>query len=137
MFFTGYSRSASVLLKDQDEKSKEDDQKMLENLHYVKELGLRIQAALEAGQLDTFGQLMHEHWLHKKKRSNSMSNPTIDEYYELARKNGAIGGKLVGAGGGGFLLFYTENKRRLREKMNEAGLQELRFHFDFEGTKVI
>lgn len=137
MFFTGYTRSASAVLKDQNQKSKDDDQKMIENLHYVKDLGLRIKAALEAGQLTTFGELMHEHWLHKKKRSASISNKAIDEYYELARKNGAVGGKLVGAGGGGFLLFYTENKRHLREKMSEAGLQELRFRFDFEGTRVI
>jgi len=137
MFFTGYSRSASELLKEQDQKTKKEDPQMLENLHYVKELGVRIKTALEAGQLETFGELMHEHWLYKKKRSKNMSNSAIDEHYELARKNGAIGGKLVGAGGGGFLLFYTENKRRLREKMAGVGLQELRFHFDFEGTRIV
>ncbi len=137
MFFTGYLRSASELLSVQDKKSKENDKDMIENLHFVKDLGLRIKKTLEQGQLDTFGELMHEHWLHKKKRSPSMSNNEIDKYYDLARKHGALGGKLVGAGGGGFLLFYTENKRKLREKMTEAGLQELRFHFDFEGTKII
>jgi len=137
MFFTGYARSASQLLKEQDQKSKEEDSEMLNNLHYVKDLGLRIKQKLEAGQLQSFGELLHEHWLHKKKRSKSMSNNVIDDYYEVARKNGATGGKLVGAGGGGFLLFYTENKRHLREKMAEIGLQELRFRFDFEGTRVI
>ncbi len=137
MFFTGYSRASSLLLKEQDQKSKEQNAEMLENLHYVKDLGIRIKEALEKGQLQQFGELMHEHWLHKKKRSKSMSNNVIDDYYELARKNGAVGGKLVGAGGGGFLLFYTESKRRLREKMREAGLQELRFRFDFEGTRII
>ncbi len=129
MFFTGYSRSASAVLKDQDQKSKDDDQKMIENLHYVKDLGLRIAAALEAGQLATFGELMHEHWLHKKKRSTSISNKVIDEYYELARKNGAVGGKLVGAGGGGFLLFYTENKRRLREKNGRSWFARIALSF--------
>ena len=137
MFFTGYARSASQLLGEQDRKSKQDDAEMLDNLHFVKELGMRIDKALEDGQLQLFGELMHEHWVHKKKRSKCMSNNVIDDYYELAMKSGAIGGKLVGAGGGGFLLFYTENKRHLREKMTEIGLQELRFRFDFEGTRVI
>jgi D-glycero-alpha-D-manno-heptose-7-phosphate kinase len=80
---------------------------------------------------------MHEHWEHKKRRSGGMSNPQIDEWYELGRRNGAIGGKLVGAGGGGFLLFYSEDHRRLRETMAHAGLEEVRFRFDFEGTKVL
>lgn len=137
MFFTGYARASSLLLKEQDQKVRNKIQKCWNNLHYVKDLGIRIKDALESGQLSQFGELMHEHWLHKKKRSKSMSNSVIDDYYEMARKNGAIGGKLVGAGGGGFLLFYTENKRRLREKMNELGLQELRFRFDFEGTRII
>ncbi len=137
MFFTGYTRAASELLQEQDQKSKKEDSEMIENLHYVKDLGLRIKKALESGHLETFGELMHEHWLHKKKRSKSMSNSVIDDYYDLARKNGALGGKLVGAGGGGFLLFYTENKRHLREKMTEAGLQELHFRFDFEGTRIV
>jgi D-glycero-alpha-D-manno-heptose-7-phosphate kinase len=83
------------------------------------------------------GELMHEHWEHKKRRSNAMSNPQIDEWYALARKNGAIGGKLVGAGGGGFLLFYTEEPRRVRAALARAGLEEVRFRFDFEGTKVL
>ena len=88
---------------------------MLANLHYVKELGLRSREALESGDTARFGELMHEHWEHKKRRSSGMSNPQIDEWYELGRKNGAIGGKLVGAGGGGFLLFYAEDHRRLRD----------------------
>ncbi|HEY9784668.1 MAG TPA: hypothetical protein V6D17_04635, partial [Candidatus Obscuribacterales bacterium] len=113
------------------------DAKMLENLHYTKELGFRVKDALESGELTRFGELMHEHWEHKRKRSAGMSNPRIDELYELARKNGAIGGKLIGAGGGGFLMFYSENKRKLREAMHNAGIEELRFHFDFEGTKLM
>ena len=110
---------------------------MLANLHYVKELGLRSREALERGDPATFGELMHEHWEHKKRRSGGMSNPQIDEWYELGRKNGAIGGKLVGAGGGGFLMFYAEDHRRLRAAMGKAGLEEVRFRFDFEGTKVL
>ena len=137
LFFTGSSRSVGSILKDQKQRSEESDAEMLQNLHYVKELGLRSQQALENGRTALFGELMHEHWEHKKRRSIGMSNPQIDEWYELGRKNGAIGGKLVGAGGGGFLLFYSEDHRRLRGGMAKAGLQEVRFCFDFEGTKVL
>jgi D-glycero-alpha-D-manno-heptose-7-phosphate kinase len=113
------------------------DGEMLENLHYVKELGLRSRRALESGNMTQFGELMDEHWQHKKRRSGGMSNSQIDEWYELGRRNGAVGGKLVGAGGGGFLLFYTDEPRRLRNAMATAGLEEVRFRFDFEGTKVL
>lgn len=137
MFFTGYSRSASVVLKEQDSKTRENQQEMVENLHFVKELGRRSREALEAGRLRDFGAMMHEHWGRKKQRSRSMTNPRIDAWYELARKNGAVGGKLIGAGGGGFLLFYTEDKITLRHAMRAAGLREVRFRFDFEGAKVL
>jgi D-glycero-alpha-D-manno-heptose-7-phosphate kinase len=137
LFFTGFSRSAGSLLKDQKARSEEADPEMIENLHYVKELGYRSQRALEAGQCSEFGELMHEHWEHKKRRSKGMSNPHIDEWYELGRRNGAVGGKLVGAGGGGFLLFYAEDRKGLRQAMRDAGLEEVRFRFDFEGTKVM
>jgi D-glycero-alpha-D-manno-heptose-7-phosphate kinase len=137
LFFTGFSRKASSILKEQDDRTKTGDAAMVENLHYVKDLGIRSKEAIETGNLRAFGELMHEHWIHKKQRSGSMSNPKIDEWYETALKNGAIGGKLIGAGGGGFLLFYTEDKRQLRRTMRSAGLKEVRFRFDFEGTKVI
>lgn len=137
LFFTGYSRSAGSILNDQKHRSEQSDPAMLENLHYVKDLGLRSRIALEKNQTALFGDLMNEHWEHKKRRSEGMSNPRIDEWYELGRKNGAIGGKLVGAGGGGFLLFYSEDHRRLRHAMRRAGLEEVRFAFDFEGTKVL
>lgn len=137
LFFTGYSRSAGAILADQEAKTVADDKDMIANLDYVKELGHRSLAALESGQLTRFGELMHEHWEHKKTRSGGMSNPQIDEWYELALKNGAIGGKLVGAGGGGFLMFYVQDEARLRLAMQKAGLDEVRFSFDFEGTKVL
>ncbi len=137
LFFTGYSRSASSILKDQDSRTRQSDSSMVQNLHYVKDLGLRSQAALEAGDLKRFGELMHEHWEHKKQRSGGMSNPAIDVWYQTAMANGAIGGKLIGAGGGGFLMFYTEDKRRLRHALLQEGLREVRFRFDFEGTKVV
>lgn len=137
LFFTGFSRSASEILADQHLRSQANDADVLRNLHYVKELGLRSRAALELGNVATFGELLHEHWEHKKRRSSRMSNGQIDEWYALARKNGAIGGKLVGAGGGGFLMFYAVDRNRLRSAMAQAGLEEVRFRFDFEGTKVV
>lgn len=137
LFFTGFSRSAGSILKDQVDAIHKDNEEMLNNLHYVKELGYRSQKAIETGKTALFGEIMHEHWEHKKKRSGGMSNAQIDEWYELGRKNGAVGGKLVGAGGGGFLMFYAEDRRKLRQAMAKAGLDEVRFRFDFEGTKVI
>ena len=137
LFFTGYSRSASHILKDQDSKSKNKDKDMIANLHFIKELGLKSQQALEKGELHEFAELMNVHWEHKKQRSSNMSNNHIDEWYELARKNGALGGKMIGAGGGGFLMFYTDDKTRLRHAMRQAGLEEVRFRFDFSGTQVI
>jgi D-glycero-alpha-D-manno-heptose-7-phosphate kinase len=137
MFFTGTARSASAILKDQDDRSKSKESTIIDNLHYVKDLGLRSLKALEAGDLRKFGALMDEHWQHKKKRSSTMSNPAIDKWYELAMQNGALGGKLIGAGGGGFLLFYTEDKKPVRHALREAGLEEVRIRFDFEGTKIL
>jgi D-glycero-alpha-D-manno-heptose-7-phosphate kinase len=137
LFFTGFARSTSNILRDQDTRTKQSDDEMLKNLHYVKELGLRSKKALEAGNALLFGELMHEHWEHKKRRSSGMSNPRIDEWYELGRKSGAVGGKLVGAGGGGFLMFYAADRNKLRHAMSKAGLEEVRFRFDFEGTKIV
>ena len=137
LFFTGYTRSASSILKEQDDKSKQNDREMNTNLHFIKELGRESKEALEAGNLVRFAELMNVHWEHKKQRSANMSSNHIDQWYDLARQNGALGGKLIGAGGGGFLMFYTDDKVRLRHAMREAGLQEVRFRFDFEGTKVI
>jgi len=137
LFFTGFDRAAGSILKDQDDRSKNDDPSMLENLHYVKELGVRSRVALEAGRCSDFGEIMHEHWENKRRRSSGMSNPRIDEWYEYGRSNGAVGGKLVGAGGGGFLMFYAADRVRLRQAMNRAGLEEVRFHFDFDGTKSL
>ena len=137
LFFTGYSRSASIILKEQDQKSKQNDDEMNNNLHFVKELGYKSKKLLEDGNLVEFAKLMDVHWQNKKKRSNNMSNLKINEWYDLAIQNGAIGGKLIGAGGGGFLMFYAEDKVNLRKTMRSLGLKEVRFSFDFEGTKQI
>lgn len=137
LFFTGFSRSASNILEDQHSRTKQNDLDMINNLHYVKDLGHRSCEALIRGDTHLFGELMHEHWEHKKRRSGGMSNPSIDEWYGLGIKNGAVGGKLVGAGGGGFLMFLAHDRAKLRNAMRDAGLEEVRFKFDFEGTKII
>ena len=137
LFFTGYTRDASSILKDQDSRSRDKDRGMIDNLHFVKKLGLESKAALESGDLRGFAELMHVHWQHKKARSQGMSNSCIDDLYELGRCHGALGGKIIGAGGGGFLMFYTEDKTRLRAAMTAAGLREIRFRFDFAGNHVV
>ena len=137
LFFTGYSRSASAILKDQNEKSKQNDQAMLDNLHFTKDLGHHSLAALESSKLEEFARLMDVHWQRKKVRTLGMSNDRINEWYDYAMSHGALGGKLIGAGGGGFLMFYAVDKTKLRHAMREKGLQEVRFRFDFEGTKVV
>ncbi len=137
LFFTGYSRSASHILKEQDDRSKGREPGMVDNLHFVKELGYQSKEALEGGDLRRFAELMKVHWDYKKQRSGAMSNEDIDRWYGLAMENGALGGKLIGAGGGGFLMFYAEDKARLRHALGQSGLREVRFRFDFEGTKVV
>jgi len=137
LFFTGYSRSASKILADQNEKSKTHDAAMIENLHFTKELGYQSKEAIEAGDLRKFAEQMKIHWERKRQRSGGMTNPDIDKWYELGMSNGALGGKLIGAGGGGFLMFYSEEKTRLRHAMSRAGLREVRFRFDFEGSKAV
>jgi D-glycero-alpha-D-manno-heptose-7-phosphate kinase len=137
LFFTGFTRAASSILAEQDTRTRGGDAGMLDHLHQIKRFGYESKAALEAGDLHGFASIMHRHWELKKKRSGAMSNSRIDECYELARANGALGGKLIGAGGGGFLMFYTEDKTRLRRVMREAGLREVRMRFDFEGASLV
>src|SRR5208282_3221558 len=137
LFFTGYTRSASDILADQVIKSRNNDGTMIDNLHVTKYLGEQSALALEDGDLRKFAVLMSDHWKHKKSRSEGMSNDHIDFLHEVGLANGALGGKLVGAGGGGFLMFYTEDKVRLRRAMYAAGLREVRFQFDFEGTSTM
>ena len=137
LFFTGFTRSASAILQEQDQRTKSGDSGMIEHLHQIKQYGYDSKTALESGDLRTFAEIMHEHWQRKKFRSKSMTNSAIDDYYELARKHGALGGKLIGAGGGGFLMLYSEDKTRLRHALREAGLREVRMRFDFEGSSLM
>jgi D-glycero-alpha-D-manno-heptose-7-phosphate kinase len=137
LFYTGISREASLILSDQNIRSKESEREMLQNLHAVKESGIASSSALESGDLIAFAEIMHDHWMSKRSRSKGMSDSKIDETYDLAMGNGALGGKLVGAGGGGFLMFFVNDRERIRELMQRQGLEELRFSFDFEGTKIV
>jgi D-glycero-alpha-D-manno-heptose-7-phosphate kinase len=137
LFYTGTLRSASSILQDQVNKSLLGDKSMTANLHLIKELGQKSKVALLQNNTHYFAELMHEHWEWKKARSFGMSNEYINQAYETARRNGAIGGKLVGAGGGGFLMLYASDPEKLRFSMGNLGLEEVRFSFDFEGTKVV
>jgi len=137
LFFTGYSRTASDILDDQAKRTSSGDAAMIDNLHYVKDLGLRIKDALEQGETERFARLMHEHWQMKQRRSPNMSSSTIVRWYDIGRDAGAIGGKMVGAGGGGFLMFYTHNRTPLRAAMAKEGLAEVPFRFDHDGSMTI
>jgi D-glycero-alpha-D-manno-heptose-7-phosphate kinase len=137
LFFTGFTRRASDILNFQNTQSKYKNSEMIEGLHYTKQLGLESKHALISGDTIKFGTLMHEHWLHKKRRSPNMSNERIDQLYALGLKNGAIGGKVVGAGGGGFLMFYSQDRLSLKKAMSNMGIEEVRFRFDHEGTKLM
>ena len=137
LFFTGYSRSASGILKDQSDKSNSGDADMRKNLDETQALGRQIKDCLENGDAEQFGLLMNDHWQRKRRRSTGMSNPTIDELYELGMTNGAVGGKLVGAGAGGFLMFYANYAGKLRNAFRQRGLEEVVFRFDHDGSTIL
>jgi D-glycero-alpha-D-manno-heptose-7-phosphate kinase len=135
LFYTGDARDASAVLSDQDARTRTGDGEMLENLHRTKEMGHKSRDLLQSGDLFAYAELMHEHWLNKRKRSPGMASPRIDDLYTLARRSGVIGGKLVGAGGGGFLLLYARNPADTRQAMAAAGATELTFDFEFSGAQ--
>jgi len=138
MFYTHEMRDATTILKKQDAAARTKDRTVVRSLREIKDIGLEISDAISKGNLRRFGELLDVHWESKKRLSEGISNPQIDAWYELAKQNGAVGGKISGAGGGGFLMLYCEeNKARLREVMRAAGLRELKFRFDFEGSKVV
>jgi len=137
LFFTGFTRSSSTILKKQDVDSKKNIYEMIENLKNIKKMGLEAKKLIENNDLKKYGELMNYHWRKKIERSKNITNKKINYLYEEALKNGAIGGKLVGAGGGGFLMFYAHDKTSLRKKMFNLKVEELKFKFDTEGTKII
>ncbi len=138
MFYTHTSRSADQILAEQSQGAGSGKKDIVESMHDIKEIGFKVLEAVESGNITNVGLLFDQHWEHKKKISTKMSNPQFDEIYQSAKQSGALGGKICGAGGGGFFMFYVEeHHKRLRDKMRQMGLREMRYHFDFEGTKVL
>jgi D-glycero-alpha-D-manno-heptose-7-phosphate kinase len=138
MFYTGTSRNADTILSEQTAGAKEKKSNVLESLHYIKEIGYKVLEGVESGNITDVGLLFDKHWQYKKRISTKISNPWFDKIYELAKQNGALGGKISGAGGGGFFLFYVEeNHSKFREAMKNLGLREMRYRFDLEGTKIL
>ncbi len=137
LFSTGMVRQAPDILRDQDTRTRQQSAEMIANLDRIKQIGYESRAVLEAGRLDLYGELLDEHWQQKRRRSEQISNPQIDHWYEVARRNGAVGGKLIGAGGGGFLMFLADDPAWLRRAMETEGLAELRFGFDYDGTRIL
>lgn len=139
LFYTGATRPSRDILLAQTVDTQRGDSTVVDSLHRTKELGYQIREALEEGDLERFGLLLAEHWENKKRRSDKISDPALDRWYELARANGALGGKIMGAGGGGFFMFccFNNHKARLRQALAAAGLREMPYDFDFEGAKVL
>jgi len=138
IFFTGTTRSADEILREQEKGAQEGKSSVVESMHFIREIGYQILEAVESGNIDVVGQKFHEHWQYKKRISAKMSNPEFDRIYDAAQEHGALGGKISGAGGGGFFTFYVPRHQRVfREKMRELGLREMRYRFDFEGSKVL
>ncbi len=139
LFNTGLSRSSACILEKQKQETEKADPVMVDSLHRTKELGFRIRTALQAGDIDQFGLLLDEHWQNKKRRAGAITDPRLDHCYEAAKSHGALGGKIIGAGGGGFFMFCCKPGRRnaVREAMLNCGLSELPYGFDHEGAKVL
>jgi D-glycero-alpha-D-manno-heptose-7-phosphate kinase len=139
IFYSGVERSASVVLAEQGQKIQQNKDQALERMHRIKALGYDTKKLLLDGNIDTYGELLHEHWTNKRKLASKMTDSVIDEHYEAARKAGAIGGKLMGAGGGGFFMFYVRSpdRRRVYETLAARGLRPMRFRFDFDGARIM
>ncbi len=138
LFYTGIERKASDILASQNQKTLEDNAAIIERLHGIKKIGLETRRLFEQGDIDSFGELLHEHWTTKKKLSKAISSPFIDECYEAARKAGALGGKIMGAGGGGFFMFYCPGtKAQVVQRLTDMGLRYFPFRFDHEGAKIV
>lgn len=138
MFYTNTSRDANGILSEQSQGAREEKKDVVESMHYIKDLGYKILDAAETGNISNIGLMFDQHWQYKKRISKKMTNPHFDEIYEIAKANGALGGKISGAGGGGFFLFYVEEKQgKFRDEMKKLGLREMRYRFDFEGSKIL
>ncbi len=136
-FYTGITRRAAEILPEQKEACERNDRQVTESLHLIKEIGYQTREALQSGDVRRFGALLDEHWRVKRTLSGKVSNSAIDRWYETARANGAIGGKIMGAGGGGFFMFYAHEKNSLRQALEKEGLREIGLCFEPGGSKVI
>jgi D-glycero-alpha-D-manno-heptose-7-phosphate kinase len=139
IYYSGVERSASAVLKEQQKTIVENKNAAVQRMHRIKELGYETKRILLSGEIDTYGEMLHEHWTNKRKLASNMADSTIDEHYETARKAGAIGGKLMGAGGGGFFMFYVRpgDRRRVHDALHARGLRPMRFRFDFDGARIM
>jgi D-glycero-alpha-D-manno-heptose-7-phosphate kinase len=139
IYYSGVERSASTVLKEQAKTIVENREAAIQRMHRIKELGRETKRILLAGEIDTYGEMLHEHWTNKRKLAASMTDSVLDEHYEAARNAGAIGGKLMGAGGGGFFMFYVRagDRRRVHDALAARGLRPMRFRFDFDGARII
>ena len=139
LFFTGSFRSASDILEEQTESSQKQDERVMEALHKVKKMAYQVRDCIRQGDLGTFGELLHQNWVQKKRFAKGVSNPKIDKVYKLARKNGALGGKITGAGGGGFLMLYCEpaHQQAVTLALEREGLNRMDYHFDRQGARVL
>jgi D-glycero-alpha-D-manno-heptose-7-phosphate kinase len=139
IYFSGVERSASTVLKEQAKTIVENKDAAVQRMHRIKALGYETKRILLAGQIDQYGEMLHEHWTNKRKLASNMADSAIDEHYDAARKAGAIGGKLMGAGGGGFFMFYVRagERRSVHEAMAARGLRRMRFRFDFDGARIV
>ena len=141
LFYTGLKRPASHILKTQDNNTKDENIDTLDTLHEIKKIGLKTKKALEKGDTDKFGEFLDTHWNVKKKLAKGISNPVINRWYKIAIENGALGGKITGAGGGGFFMFYyngtIKEKIKFIKSLEKEGLKRMNYRFDKEGTKIL
>jgi D-glycero-alpha-D-manno-heptose-7-phosphate kinase len=139
IYYSGIERAASTVLKEQAKTIAENKDAAVQRMHRIKELGHETKHVLLSGHIDKYGEMLHEHWMNKRKLASNMADSTIDEHYEAARKAGAIGGKLMGAGGGGFFMFYVRaaERRRVHDVLAARGLRPMRFRFDFDGARIM
>ncbi len=139
IYYSGIERSASAVLKEQQKTIVENKDAAVQRMHRIKDLGYETKRILLAGDIDTYGEMLHEHWTNKRKLAVNMADGAIDEHYDAARKAGAIGGKLMGAGGGGFFMFYVRaaERRKVHQALLDRGLRPMRFRFDFDGARIM
>jgi D-glycero-alpha-D-manno-heptose-7-phosphate kinase len=139
IYYSGVERAAASVLSEQAKTITANKDDAVQRMHRIKALGHETKRILLAGKTDTYGEMLHEHWTNKRALASNMAGSAIDEHYDAARKAGAIGGKLMGAGGGGFFMFYVRavDRRRVQETLAARGLRPMRFHFDFDGARIM